>query len=183
MTINLLWRNRLAALLLLLGTTQILGDLLEWPLLRGIGAASTAAPYPKVFSDVDGLEAFASRFTLYTVGEDGSWNALSMTPELYSKLAGSYNRRNVYGAALSYGPRLPEKIWRTVYEFGLGEEGPLRTEMQLPPAGDCYIRIETATRGRSDTWILGPEGEGLTALKRYLDPSHTSITPNPSVER
>jgi len=44
--------------------------------LRGIGAATAASPLPKVFSDVDGLETFASAFTLHYRQPDGDVHPL-----------------------------------------------------------------------------------------------------------
>lgn len=148
-------RNLLALLLLLFGTTQMLGYLLDLTALRGIGAASLLAPLPKVFSDVDGLETFASDFDLLLLHPNGEEEQVSITPELYAKLAGPYKRRNVYGAALSYAPRLPESLWRAVFDYGLGPQGPLRTELGLPLDAEVRILIRTKTKGRTDRWVLG----------------------------
>lgn len=124
--------------------------------LRGVGAALGLAPFPKVFSDVDGLETFASTFTLRW-SDDGREHAVAITPELYSRLGGAYNRRNVYGAALSYGPRLPPPLWEAVFCFGFGRDGPLRREFGLGPgARDIAVTIRTNTRGRIDRWTLQP---------------------------
>ena len=125
--------------------------------LRGTGAATAASPLPKVFSDVDGLETFASEFTLRYREPDGTVIEMAITPELYGRLTGPYNRRNVYGAALSYAPRLPRELWEPVFCYGLGPEGPLRKELGLgAEASDVSVTIRTRTRGRSDTWTLEP---------------------------
>lgn len=122
--------------------------------MRGIGAALAMAPFPKVFSDVDGLETFASEFTLRWRDARGE-QALPITPELYSRLAGAYNRRNVYGAALSYGPRLPGPVWQAVFCYGFGPHGPLRAEFGVPDdARDIGVEIRTKTRNRNDRWLL-----------------------------
>src|SRR4030095_9867272 len=99
--------------------------------LRGIGAATAASPLPKVFSDVDGFETFASEFTLRSRDARGTLTEMPITPALYGRLGGPYNRRNVYGAALSYAPRLPQPLWESVYCYGLAARGPLRTELGL----------------------------------------------------
>jgi len=149
------WRLNLAALALCaLGTLQIVGGVLDWTPLRGVAAAWGFAPYPKVFSDVRGLETFASSFTLQwqAGGRDVS---LPITPELYAKLRGPYNRRNVYGAALAYAPRLPAEQWQAVYCYGLRSGGPLRRELGVPDdAVHFRVRIDTRTRGRSEAWTL-----------------------------
>jgi hypothetical protein len=123
--------------------------------LRGVGAASAASPLPKVFSDVDGLETFASEFTLRYRRGDGALIETPITPELYGRLAGPYNRRNVYGAALSYAPRLPRALWEPVYCYGLAPQGPLRTELGIgSDATDISVTVRTRTRGRTDVWTL-----------------------------
>jgi hypothetical protein len=125
--------------------------------LRGVGAATAVAPLPKVFSDVDGLEPFASEFTLRYRNADGGFVELPITPALYGRLAGPYNRRNVYGAALSYAPRLPRALWESVYCHGLAVDGPLRVELGIgAQATDISVTIRTRTRGRSQAWTLEP---------------------------
>jgi len=147
----------LAALgLTVAGCLPVIGYLAGSRALRGVGAATAAAPFPKVFSDVDGLETFASEFTLHWRDAQGA-HTLAITPELYSRLRGSYNRRNVYGAALSYAPRLPEPLWQAVFCYAFGPGGPLRREFGLPAdAHDLAVEIRTRTRGRSDRWYLQP---------------------------
>jgi hypothetical protein len=126
-------------------------------MLRGLGAATAASPLPKVFSDVDSLETFASEFTLRYRKPGRTVVEMAITPELYGRLGGPYNRRNVYGAALSYAPRLPRELWEPVFCYGLGSEGPLRTELGLgSDVTDISVTIRTRTRGRTDVWILEP---------------------------
>jgi hypothetical protein len=125
--------------------------------LRGLGAATTASPLPKVFSDVDGLETFASEFTLRYRKPDRTLVELAITPEVYGHLGGPYNRRNVYGAALSYAPRLPGELWEPVFCYGLAPHGPLRAELGLgSEVTDVSVTIRTRTRGRTDEWTLEP---------------------------
>lgn len=148
--------NVVALLILVLSSSQIAGLLLESRVLRGLGAASLMAPLPKVFSDVRGLETFASDFTiLYEL--DGATQAVAVTPAFYGRLAGPYNRRNVYGAALSYGPRLPEQLWSAVFCHGLDSGGPFRDELGISEGAiGVRVRIDTKTRERSDSWTLHP---------------------------
>lgn len=151
------WRDWAAGFLLAVGLSQMAGDVLEIPVLKGIGAASVAAPLPKVFSDVAGLETFASGFELEADTSRGVVRR-PITPELYARLSGPYNRRNVYGAALAYAPRLPAEIWEPVFCFGLAPQGPLRRELGVPAdATAIRIHLATRTRGRSDRWTLEPD--------------------------
>ena len=130
------------------------GDALRLPWLKGIGLATGIAPLPKVFSDVDGFETFAARFTLVETSEEGVIKRRVITPELYSRLDGPYNRRNAYGAALSYAPRMPEEVWRPVFCYGLSPSGPVRRELDLSSYGPVSVEIETQTRGRDDRFLL-----------------------------
>ena len=148
-------RNAAALIVLGLGLLQMAGEACGSRALKGIGAATAAAPLPKVFCDVAGLEPFASTFTLIGETRSGSRFETQITPELYARLSGPYNRRNAYGAALSFAPRLPETMWHSVARYGLREGGPLRAELGLP--GDTSrlrVRIATQTRGRDDVWDL-----------------------------
>jgi hypothetical protein len=150
-------RGRLAgALLLAIGLAQMTGDLLAaTPLapaaraLKGIAAATGASPAPKVFSAVRGLETYSTRFTLEWTGRDGLAHTLPLTPELYARLAGPYNRRNVYGAALAYGPVLPASLREPVTRYALCGDAPLLRELGIDPAtieGQVRVRYEAVGR-------------------------------------
>ncbi len=145
------WRNMIAAGFLLIGLAQMAGDLLGNRVLKGLGAATAIAPCPKVFCDMDGLEAFASSFEITT--ERNRSVAIPITPELYSRLKGPYNRRNVYGAAIAAAPRLPEPIWRGVLSYAFAPGGALRRELALPDdAGIIQISVRAGTHGRDESW-------------------------------
>src|SRR5438034_916622 len=98
--------NKTALVLLAVGLLQMTGDIFDLPALKGIGAATVASPAPKVFASVRGLETFSTRFFLEWRDRAGRARSLEVTPELYARLRGPYNRRNVYGAALAFGPVL-----------------------------------------------------------------------------
>jgi hypothetical protein len=98
--------RRAALALALLGIAQMAGDLLGVRALAGLAAATAASPAPKVFSAVRGLETFTSGFVLEIRHGNGQSRRVELTPELNARLRGPYNRRNVYGAALAYGPVL-----------------------------------------------------------------------------
>ena len=152
------WRTWAIIALGVVGLLQMAGDLIGSKTLKGIGACLVASPFPKVFSDVKGLETFASDFKITYQLPDGSETLLAITPQFYQQLAGPYNRRNVYGAALSYAPRLPEPLWQSVFCFGLRPGGPMRLEFAIPDeATNLRMLIVTKTRGRSDTWTLQPD--------------------------
>jgi len=125
-------RNRLAILFMVIGTFQIAGYTLNLPFLRGIGLASGIAPFTKVFCDADGYEAFAASFLIQGVREDGSTWSRPLDPEWYAQLQGPYNRRNVYGAALSFAPRLPWELRDVLIKKSLVPGSALRRELGVP---------------------------------------------------
>jgi len=146
-------RNIAALVIGIIGTSQLAGSLINHAPLKGLGAALTMAPYPKVFSDAGGLETFASDFWVFTQSPDGGWSETKITPGVYSKVKGSYNRRNVYGAALAYGPKLPEGLRRRLLSFALHNPGNLADEMELQD-GRKVVLVKTKTEGRVGEWVL-----------------------------
>jgi len=113
--------TRRAAALLAVGLLAIVGDLVGSDELLGLGLATGAAPSPKVFTARDGLEGFAADYVLHWTDAAGTPHHLALTPEVYARLEGPYNRRNVYGAALAGGPFLAPH----------------------PPRGDLHDRVAT----------------------------------------
>jgi hypothetical protein len=149
--------NKSAVALLALGLLQMSGDVLErmgfgavGRPLKGIGAASTASPAPKVFSAVRGLETFSTRFYLEWTDRAGRAHSLLLTPELYGQVRGPYNRRNVYGAVLAYGPVLAtdertRPLFESVARYALSGAAPLLRELGIDPAevaGPVRVRYE-----------------------------------------
>jgi hypothetical protein len=119
------YRNA-AIFLVILGVAQMAGDLLKIVPLKAIAAATGASPAPKVFSAVQGLETYSTRFHL-----DLGHTHAELTPELYSRMRGPYNRRNVYGAALAYAPVLPAALRDPVTKHALCGDAPLLRELGL----------------------------------------------------
>lgn len=129
------------ALLLTLALARIAGDVLDLDALRGAAAATCASPAPKVFCSVRGLETFSTRFFLEWTGRDGIARSREVDSELHARLRGPYNRRNVYGAALAYGPVLAadprtEPMLEAVLRHALGPPRPLLRELEID-SGDA----------------------------------------------
>jgi hypothetical protein len=141
--------NRAGVFLLALGLMQMAGDILHVPALKGIGAATEASPAPKVFSSVRGLETFSTIFMIQWTDHSGVVHSVQMTPEMYSQLRGPYNRRNVYGAVLAYGPILQSDprtrpTFDSVAMYALCGDAPLLRELRIPVrdiAGNVSIRL------------------------------------------
>lgn len=147
--------SRAGVFLLALGLMQMAGDVLHLPWLKGIGAATGASPAPKVFSSVRGLETFSTRFFVEWTDIAGNFHSLEITPELYARVRGPYNRRNVYGALLAYGPVLQTDertrgMFNSVASYGLCHGAPLLRDLGINPAnvrGGFVIRLQP----RADT--------------------------------
>lgn len=125
------------AFLLILGLAQMAGDLLSILPLKAIAAATVASPAPKVFSAVRGLETYSTRFFIEWDG-----GRAELTPEVYSRMRGPYNRRNVYGAALAYAPVIPPELRDPVMRRALCGDAPLLRELGLHPRGRVAVRLE-----------------------------------------
>jgi hypothetical protein len=143
-------REKAAATLLAIGLLQMTGDVLGLPALKGLGMATAAAPAPRVFSSIRGLETFSTRFFLEWHSGDGALRSLALTPEVYERLRGPYNRRNAYGAALAAGPvlatdpRTRRMFWAVLSHATCGE-APLLRELGIDPAqvdGPPRVRYE-----------------------------------------
>ncbi len=152
-------RNALAICMLCIGSFQMLGYALQSRLLRGIGAASGIAPFPKVFSEADGYEAFAARFSVEGEREDGSRWTRELDPEWYSNMKGPYNRRNVYGASLAFAPRLPAELRQTLFNQELAPGSALRRELLIPEdVRDLKITIIPRDGEKDGPWTFQTSG-------------------------
>src|SRR5687767_9166333 len=126
-----------AGFLLVLGLAQMVGDLTHFLPLKAIAAATGASPAPKVFSAVQGLETYSTRFYL-----DLGHQRVELAPELYARIEGPYNRRNVFGAALAYGPVLPASLRDPVTRYALCGDAPLLRELQLRATNTPAVELE-----------------------------------------
>lgn len=142
--------NKAATALFIVGLLQMTGDLFSLPALKGLGAATAASPVPKVFSAVRGLETYSTRFYLDWVDVAGEEHSLELTPEVYARIKGPYNRRNIYGAALAYGPILStdprsRQMFDAVSTYALCGEARLLAELGVEPgsvSGGVRVRLE-----------------------------------------
>jgi hypothetical protein len=142
--------TRAAALLLVLGLAQMAADLAGFAPLRGVAAATAASPAPRVFSAVQGLETYSSRFVVEWTDVGGNAQALELTAERYAAIRGPYNRRNVYGAVLAYAPVLSSDprardAFAQIATYALCGDAPLLRELGVDVSsvkGPRRVRIE-----------------------------------------
>lgn len=124
-------------ILISLGSLQIAAEALRMPRLKGLAAATQVSPAMKVFTAHQGYETHAARFALSWRDRDGVAHTLKLDPQTYAKLAGPYNRRNVYGAAFAYGPLLRNDpklrpMQESVMHYALCQPGRLRSDFGIP---------------------------------------------------
>lgn len=137
--------------LLALGMLQMTADMLHLRALKGVTAATAASPAPKVFSSVRGLETYSSRFFVEWTDTSGVFHSVEITPQSTAGLQGPYNRRNVYGAVLAYGPVLrsdpaARPMFESISRYALCGNAPLLQELGIPATdthGVPRIRVET----------------------------------------
>ncbi len=141
-----------ALVLLMLGLAQMVGDLTGVATLKGLAAATAASPAPKVFSSVRGLETYSSRFYVEWSDRKGEAHSLLLDPALGARLRGPYNRRNVYGAVLAYGPVLlsdarTRPLFDSVARYALCGQAPVLHELGIDPSSiDGTLRVRLDTR-------------------------------------
>jgi hypothetical protein len=150
-----------AAMLIALGCVQMVGDLSGRQEIKAVGAATQAAPAPKVFTSQGGFETFSSRFFIEWQDRQGGRQMLELTPQTYHRLKGPYNRRNAYGAALSYAPVLAANehtrpILDLVMRYAFCGDAPLLEELGIGRRDIVYpllLRLEPREEGsRQERW-------------------------------
>lgn len=133
--------------LVALGSLQMLGDVAGAPRLRAFAAATQVAPAMKVFTTHQGYETHAARFTLHWQDAASASRSLVLDPRSYRGVEGPYNRRNVYGAALAYGPVLrndprTRALQESVMHYAFCAPGTLRHELGIPStATDLTLEV------------------------------------------
>lgn len=140
--------------LLTLALARMAGDVLGVAWLEGAAAATCASPAPRVFSAVHGLETYSTRFHLLW-HNDERLVQIEIGPEIAARLAGPYNRRNVYGAVLAYGPLLAtnpktKSMYESVMRRALCAPWPLLAELGFDTSrvrGNVSVRYEPLRAG------------------------------------
>ena len=145
----------LSLLLVLIGLIQSIGHLSQQPWLKGIGLMTVSSPLPIVFTEQKGLETFANDFFLEYEDKRGEQQSIQLTSKLYKKLNAPYNYRNVLGAAISYGPILPQAVVDSILEHSFQNPGNISLALGLEvPLKNASIVIKTKTKDRNKTYIL-----------------------------
>lgn len=144
-------RYPVLAFLLMIGCMQMVGDIFKLVPVKAFALATQASPAPKVFTAQEGFETYSSQFFLEWSDKDGNPHSLQITPkEYYHGIVGPYNRRNAYGAALSYGPVLyanekTRPMFESVTRYALCEKAPILRELGIDPStmkGPITVRLK-----------------------------------------
>jgi hypothetical protein len=141
-------------LLVLVGLLQIIGHATRVKAIKGLGAVSTASPLPLVFTAVKGLETYTLEFKLEYTIQDHQTKVLDITPEVYSKFNGPYNRRNIYGAAFAYAPILPDTLRNAVFHNAFCGTCFLKNDLGISGTlQNVNIYIYSKTERKKAPWI------------------------------
>jgi hypothetical protein len=149
------------------GCLQMVGDVFKIKSLKAFGLALQASPAPKVFTAHEGFETYSSEFFLDWKDTDKQNHSLKITPkEYYHGILGPYNRRNAYGAALSYGPILSANeatrpMFESIAKYALCNDAPILTELGIDRkniTGPVTIRLQPRQKISQDKeWKLSYE--------------------------
>ena len=149
-------------LLSTIGCIQMTGDLFGSAPLKAIGTALAASPAPKVFTAHQGFETYSSRFYVNWTDQTGAKQHTLITKERYASMRGPYNRRNAYGAAISYGPVLranpyTRDMFEQVANYALCKPKGLLHELNIHPIAGTPVTVELKPRekkSRDPRWQL-----------------------------
>jgi hypothetical protein len=141
-----------AMVILLIGLSQMVGDLMHLPALKGLAAATMCSPCPKVFTAHDGYETFSTRFIVEWADRHCKPCSLEITPVVYERIQGPYPRRKIFEAVIVYWPvvaKTPslQPMFRSVSKYALTGKAPLLSELGINPAdraGPVRIRYVPA---------------------------------------
>ena len=127
--------------LVLVGSVRALADVGGFPEVSAFFSLFNVSPAMKVFTAHKGYETFSPTFMLDFHGRESETVSVELTPELYRKLEGPYNRRNVYGAVISYGPVLVSNLktanlFHSVARYSFCKPGKLIEELSITVPDD-----------------------------------------------
>ena len=118
-------RTMAAWLLVGLGLSNFIGYVSGARALRRWAQATMASPLPLAFSDCGSLRNFADGFHLDIVTTDGTRVGADADASIYAALPGPYERRVIYGSALSLAPLVPTPLFHAILRHGLCDRGPI----------------------------------------------------------
>ncbi len=127
----------IAVLLSFLACIKVVADLFQHEELSAVAAVANVSPAMKVFTAHQGYETYSAKFKLTMLYADGTEFEAILDSERYAGLAGPYNRRNVYGALIAYGPVLYKKtathdMWVEMTRRAFCQRKTVMSELNFP---------------------------------------------------
>jgi sterol desaturase/sphingolipid hydroxylase (fatty acid hydroxylase superfamily) len=141
--------------LLVIGCSNTVGYFGELDNIRGIAFATSASPLPLVFSAYNGVETFSTSFEFNITFMNGTTRSQMMDHKVYGMMKGPYNRKNMFGVALSHGPFFDKEnmiqVRQQILHWGLCNPGDLAKEFGImEKIKKVYITIKSKTKGNED---------------------------------
>ena len=125
---------------------QTVGFALNNKQIKGLGLASVASPLPIVFTQFRGVETFSLDYQIRVKDVKGIEKIIDLDSNNYSNLKAPYNLRNVYGAALSYGPAFKGEeidIRNSILEYSFCKDSSLKKALSIKEVDEVNIHIKS----------------------------------------
>lgn len=139
------------------GCLQLGGDLIGNDTIKALGAMTHASPAPKVFTAQNGFETYSPRFIVTAIDAAGKETAVRLTPQVNARVRGPYNRRNAYGAAISYGPVLASSahtrpMFEAAFYYGFCNARGIVAEVGLPEVARYRVTVQPRKAAAHEQW-------------------------------
>ncbi len=143
-----------------IGCLQMIGDVFGLESLKALGLISHASPAPKVFTTQNGYETYSPIFIVTALAADGNpgTRSLTLTPQINARVGGPYNRRNAYGAVISYGPVLANNavtkpMFEAAFRYGFCNAKGVARAIGLPEAARYRVEIRQRKAQMTRRWL------------------------------
>jgi len=147
-------------ILVAVGLANSVAELTRAVWLARFARASVASPLPRAFSQSGSLAGFARDITLEITKADATVERRTESTEFFADLPGPYERRVIYGSALSFAPASPLPVFNSILEYGFCHSGPLAAKLGLrEPLQRIVVVGRSRTTGaeRRSTVVCGPD--------------------------
>lgn len=152
---NPLKDNLLIAILIVIGISEPLAFLADWPFIRAIGRLSSTSNCPLVFNQVGGIEFWASHFEFELIDRNGTVSTLPVTRELLSRIRGPHTRTAAYVVPIGLGPVAGPAFYRAPLLYALCDHGPLARDLgYLGDLESASIHIQSGSPNDHRQWLL-----------------------------
>ncbi len=114
--------------LVFFASIKVVADVFGWTNISSLSAATNLSPAMKVFTAHKGYETYSSDYSIEVNHIDGESKTVNLDSNTYKNISGPYNRRNVFGASIAYGPLLvsnenTKPMWESIVQSSFCEQG------------------------------------------------------------